>query len=65
MCGGTVLARAYARGMEREGDRTVVPDRDDDLVALEGLEAELADLDDALAQGDRAADGPADPPSGT
>jgi len=46
--------------MEGEGEP-----RDDDLVALEGLEAELADLDDKLAQVDRAADEPADPPAGT
>jgi hypothetical protein len=47
--------------VERPGEQ----DRDDDLVALEGLEAELADLDDALAQVDRAADELAEPPSGT
>lgn len=40
-------------------------ERDDDLVALEGLEAELADLDDALGQVDRAADESTGPPTGS
>ena len=48
--------------MEREGES---PDRDDDLVALEGLEAELADLDEDLGRVDRAADELAGPPPGT
>ncbi len=53
--------------MEREGESAAAPeaDRDDDLVALEGLEAELADLDEDLARVDRDADEPADPLPGT
>ena len=53
--------------MEREGEspRRRRPDRDDDLVALEGLEAELADLDEDLARVDRDADEPAGPLPGT
>ena len=54
-------------GVERPGlvERPAVADRDDDLVALEGLEAELADLDEDLARVDRDADEPADPVPGT
>jgi hypothetical protein len=60
-----VGVRAYARGMEGEGERPGMQERDDDLVALEGLEAELADLDDALSQVDRSTDEPAEPPTGS
>jgi hypothetical protein len=51
--------------MEGEGESPGMQERDDDLVALEGLEAELADLDDALGQVDRAADESTGPPTGS
>ena len=63
--GGPERNGALTGGREGAVERPGGPERDADLVALEGLEVELADLDDALSQGDRAADGSADPPTGS
>jgi hypothetical protein len=56
---------ALTGGREGAVERPGMQERDDDLVALEGLEAELADLDDALSQVDRSTDEPAEPPTGS
>ena len=57
------------RSSAMEGVPNQQPERDDDLAALEGLEAEFADLESELARVEQArgapepAEGPTEPPT--